>query len=167
MMAGSKLRGKSAYEDNGLMTELLRREWGFDGLIFSDVCSVTDAPASISAGLDMLVSSVKKQDARRIADAVRNGALDEAAVNESVKRLFETILKTKQARKIRSLCDYEANSFAAKVIADECVVLLKNENGALPLRKTKRSRLSAPALSCRTPEGTACTRRMNPIFFRK
>ncbi len=138
MMTNNKLRGSFTYENKNLITELLRREWGFDGLVFSDACSVTDEPKSILAGLDIFVSSVKNWDARRIADAVRSGALDESAVDESVKRLFETILKAKQARKIRSICDYAANHFAAKMIADECAVLLKNENGALPLRKDEK-----------------------------
>lgn len=138
MMTNDKINGQYTCESRYLMNELLRDEWNFKGLIFSDICSAANASQSLSAGLDIFVSSVKKRDARRIINAIKSGMLDESIVDECVRRLFEIILKAKEACKVKYLCDYQANNIAAKFIADECSVLLKNDNYALPLNKNDR-----------------------------
>ena len=74
----------------------------------------------------------------KICESVKDRRLDEKVINEAVRRLFSTILKAKSAQKTTSICDYNANHNAALKAARESIVLLKNKNKTLPLKKYEK-----------------------------
>ena len=88
MCAYNKVNGVYASENRWLLTELLRDEWGFDGLVVSDWGAVHDRVAALAAGLDLeMPPNLGVSDAAIVA-AVRSGELDEAVLDRAVARVL-------------------------------------------------------------------------------
>ena len=113
---------------------LLRREFNFgDGLIMSDWGAVTDAAASIRAGLDMIMPYDAKHELN-LATAYDKGELADSEVNECANRVLKFVDKCEKETKHRKVNMSRNERIAvARKIAEEGIVLLKN-NGVLPLR---------------------------------
>lgn len=132
MCAYNKINGTFASEDPWLLTEVLRDEWGYDGLVMSDWGAVNDRPAGVHAGLDLeMPSSAGIHDARIVA-AVRSGDLSEADVDRAAARLLTLVQRSAAALAEPLVADLEAHDALAREVATRTAVLLKND-GALPL----------------------------------
>ena len=91
MCAYNKVNGVYASENRWLLTELLRGEWGFDGLVVSDWGAVHDRVAALAAGLDLeMPPNLEVSDAAIVA-AVRSGELDEAVIDRAVARVLQLV----------------------------------------------------------------------------
>jgi beta-glucosidase len=133
MCAYNRLNGVHAAENRWLLTDLLREEWGFGGVVVSDWGAVSDPVASVPAGLDLEMPSTGGRSARRIVDAVASGQLDEAVVDTAVERVLAlTGLAAEPGEPVDGV-DADAHHALARELATRCAVLLKNERGALPL----------------------------------
>jgi beta-glucosidase len=158
MGAYNRFRGESASAHTLLLQDLLRNQWGFQGYIVSDCDSIRDIFAShkivatveeasalgIKRGCDLDCGNAYKG----LAGAIQQGLLTEQELDVSVKRLFTARMKlgmfdppemVKWARIPYSVNDSPQNARLAEETARKSIVLLKNENGALPLRKDLRS----------------------------
>jgi beta-glucosidase len=133
MCAYNKLNGTYCSEHHELITDILKDEWGFEGLVFSDWGAVHDRVASLQAGLDLEMPGPKPRRVQAVIDAVREGSLPEAVLNESVRRILGIAFKAAQTPK-DSQFDMAAHHRLAHKIAAEGIVLLKN-NGLLPLQQ--------------------------------
>lgn len=131
MCAYNKLNGTYASEHRGLLTDILKDEWGFEGLVVSDWGAVHDRVAALKAGLDWQMPGPREREVRAVVEAVRNGTLDEAVLNESVRRILRIVFKAAETPKGGTF-DVEAHHALARRISAESLVLLKN-NGILPL----------------------------------
>ncbi|TDC96560.1 glycoside hydrolase family 3 C-terminal domain-containing protein [Actinomadura sp. 7K507] len=130
MSSYNKINGVYASENHWLLTEVLRGEWGFDGLVVSDWGAVNDRVASLAAGLDLeMPPSRTDQD---IVDAVRAGRLDEATVTRAAGRL-RTLTRRVAAAERFDGWDVDAHHELAREAARGSLVLLKNEHDVLPL----------------------------------
>jgi beta-glucosidase len=131
MCSYNKLNGTFASEHHYLLTEILKKEWGFEGLVVSDWGAVRDRVAALQGGLDLEMPGPQERRVKAVVEAVRSGELDEAILDESVCRILNIVFKAKETPK-NGTFDVEAHHELAHKIASEGMVLLKN-NGLLPL----------------------------------
>jgi beta-glucosidase len=141
MSAYNALNGTSCSENGRLLTEILREEWGFDGLVVSDWGAVKDDPAAIMAGNDLKMPGFEP-DPQRLLEALAQGKLTEGRLEDAATHVTAFLLKHADLRRDdpawgKGTEDFEANHQLARALAAESVVLLKN-SGVLPLKKTDR-----------------------------
>lgn len=130
MSSYNKINGVYASENHWLLTEVLRDEWGFDGLVVSDWGAVNDRVAALAAGLDLEMPPTHTD--QEIVDAVRAGRLDEASVTRAASRLRVLGRRVAAAERFEDL-DADAHHELAREAARGSAVLLKNEHDVLPL----------------------------------
>lgn len=136
MCAYNKVNGEYCSENFHLLKEILRDEWGFDGLVVSDWGAVADRVAALNMGLDLEMPPSGKENDKKLLEAIDNGQLDITVLDESVMRLLSLIQKTKQC--VNGTSTQEERHALAKEAARDSIVLLKNEDRILPLDKQKR-----------------------------
>ncbi|RPI93397.1 MAG: glycosyl hydrolase [Chloroflexi bacterium] len=132
MCAYNKLNGEYCSENHYLLTDILKNEWGFEGLVVSDWGAVHDRVASLQGGLDLEMPGPQDRRVKAVVEAVRSGNLDEALLDESVHRILSVVFKAKETPK-NGTFDVDTHHKLAHQIATEGIVLLKN-NGILPLK---------------------------------
>jgi len=132
MCSYNKVNGTFASEHHYLLTEILKNEWGFEGLVVSDWGAVRDRVAALKGGLDWEMPGPQDRRVQAVVDAVRAGELDETVLDESVRRILRIVFKAQETPKTGKF-DVDAHHELARKIASEGMVLLKN-NGILPLK---------------------------------
>ena len=135
MCSYNRLNGVFASENPWLLTDVLRKEWGFEGYVMSDWGAVSNRPAGVAAGMDLEMPSSGGVNDRKIVEAVKNGTLDEAAVDLACERILNIVFRFTENAKPDTPWDKDAQHALAAQIAAECMVLLKNEGGILPLSR--------------------------------
>ena len=130
MAAFNKLFGEHATENKRLLTDILREEWGFDGVIISDWGAVEDRMKALEAGLDLEMPHMEDTTDKRIACAVESGKLPEDLLDQTAIRMTELILKCAQREPLQ--VDIAAHRTLAKQAAIASAVLLKNDGELLP-----------------------------------
>ncbi len=133
MCAYNKINGTFCSENHHLLTGILKEEWDFEGFVVSDWGAVHDRVAALKAGLDLEMPGPHYRHVQTVVDAVRNGTLDEAVLDESVRRILYIISKAGQTHKGGQF-NVAAHHALARKVSSESMVLLKN-NGLLPLQK--------------------------------
>ena len=93
MCSYNRLNGVFASENPWLLTDVLRKEWGFEGYVVSDWGAVSDRVAGLAAGLDLEMPSSGGINDKKIVEAVRSGKLDEAVVDQAVERILNIIFR--------------------------------------------------------------------------
>ena len=135
MCSYNRINGVFASENPWLLTEVLRGEWGFEGYVMSDWGAVSDRVAGVKAGLDLEMPASGGFNDRKIVEAVRSGKLDEAIVDQAVERILNIVYRFVEHAKPETPWDKEAQHLLAAEVAADCMVLLKNEDGILPLSR--------------------------------
>lgn len=134
MCSYNKINGTLNSQNKRLLTEILRDEWGFDGLVMSDWGAVADHIAAIKAGLDLEMPGKGEESVQEIIDAVNSGALDEYQLNNSVRRVLKMVNQwSNNGSAVRDYDKEEQHQFARQLAADG-MVLLKNDHQILPLK---------------------------------
>ncbi len=134
MNSYNKINGAHGSENRHTQLEILRNEWSFDGVVVSDWGAVNDRVLGLKNGNDLEMPSSSGSGTKKIVDAVRNGTLDEAVLNERALNMLNLIKKAVDGSKANyPYNDADDQGFARKVAANS-MVLLKN-NGILPLKK--------------------------------
>ena len=131
MCAYNKVNGTFASEHDYLLNQILKEEWGFEGLVVSDWGAVRDRVAALKGGLDWEMPGPQARRVQAVVDAVNAGELDEAVLNEAVRRILRIVDKAQETPKGGSF-DVDAHHALARRVAAEGMVLLKND-GLLPL----------------------------------
>lgn len=137
MCAYNKLNGTFCADNYELLTEVLRNDWGYEGLVISDWGAEDDRIEGIKAGMDLEMPGNGGRSARKIIDAVNNGELDEMDLDKVVARVLELALKGSAEAKEMTFNKEKHDTFAKKV-ASECMVLIKNDKKILPLSADQR-----------------------------
>ncbi|MFE7505166.1 glycoside hydrolase family 3 C-terminal domain-containing protein [Promicromonospora sp. NPDC057488] len=168
MSSYNRVNGTHTGEDRRLTNDVLRGEWGFEGLVMSDWGAVHDRLAGVRAGLDLEMPGAGEVRVKEIVAAVRSGGLDVADVDRSATRVVALALAARAARESAAdgtdaapgalLAERgddpeawhdDAHHALAREAAGRAVVLLKNDGGLLPL--APRTRLAVIGELARTP----------------
>ena len=131
MCSYNKINGTYSSENPWLLTEVLRDEWGFEGYVMSDWGAVNERVPGLKAGLDLEMPASGGLTDREIVAAVQDGSLDESVLDQAVERILRITFTWLDNREEQDFT-LEADHETARRIAEESMVLLKNEN-ILPL----------------------------------
>lgn len=143
MGAYNKFRGEYLCENDYMLNKILRDEWGFKGIVVSDWAAVHSTVKSLKSGLDIEMGTPKPFNEFFLADklvaAAKAGEVSEAEIDIHVKRILRTLFQVKamgpdSKNRVKGSISTEAHYQDAYKIAAEAIVLLKNENNALPLK---------------------------------
>lgn len=137
MCSYNRINGTYAAENKMLLTDVLRDEWGFDGFVVSDWGAVNDRVAGVKAGLDLEMPPSCGVNDRLIVKAVKDGSLDESVLDQTVIRILDIVYRYMENRDENAVFDRQAQHEFSRKVAEESLVLLKNE-GVLPLKKEQK-----------------------------
>lgn len=136
MTSYNRVNGTYSNENTHLLKDILRGEWGYNGLVLTDWGGSNDHIKGVAAGSDLEMPTPGMDSARQIVKAVKEGKLSEEAVDACVGRLLEAVqtLVRGQEEKKRQGFDEKAHHELARKAAAESAVLLKNQEDILPLK---------------------------------
>ena len=129
-----KINGVHASDNKELLTDILRKEWDFDGFVVTDWGAMNDRIEGFKAGCDLNMPGGSDYMEKDVLNAVKSGALAESDIDESVKRILRLVFKAQETLSRDFTVDYKAHHLIAKEAATEGAVLLKNEDSLLPLK---------------------------------
>ena len=134
MCSYNKINGIYSSDNKWLLTDVLRREWGFDGTVITDWGALNDRIAAFKAGCDLNMPGGSKYMHKATQKAIADRNLDEERVNESASRILKLAQK---GRNIKKECfDRQHHHDLAVDIARQGAVLLKNDGNVLPLNES-------------------------------
>jgi beta-glucosidase len=135
MCSYNRINGPYASDNHYMMTEILKEEWGHQGLVVTDWGAMNDPVEAIKAGVALEMPGASNGNAARIVAAVRSGQLDEAVLDQSVERILDLICKGEAVQHRNYTYDVPAHHALARKVAGEGAVLLKNEGAPDELAK--------------------------------
>ncbi len=138
MSAYNKVNGVYASEHTRLLNDILRKEWGFKGIVVTDWGACNDRVLGLEAGLDLEMPGNGGRNDRKIVAAIESGELSVDVLDNTVVLLLELIFKAEAAFKNKKLCDKKVHHKLARKVASEGIVLLKNDRGILPLNADEK-----------------------------
>ena len=134
MCSYNRINGVFASENKWLLTDVLRKGWGFDGYVVSDWGAVNKRVEGLVAGLDLEMPDSGGTTDRQIVEAVKSGKLKQSVLDKTVERILRIVFKFVDG-KTEGNFDKEAHHKLVAEIAKESMVLLKNEKNILPLKE--------------------------------
>lgn len=142
MASYNKVGGVYSTENREALTDILRDEWGFQGLVMSDWGATHDRAAAIAAGCDLTMPAEDTDG--EIVKAVQEGRLAETDLDACCERLLGLAFRAAEGHRDGVPFDYEGDYALARRIAAESIVLLKNEGAVLPLKETQTAAFIGP-----------------------
>lgn len=137
MNAYNLLNGTYCSENDWLQNKVLRDDWGFEGAVVSDWGAVNDRVAGLNAGNELEMPSSGGVNDAKIVEAVKCGVIDETTLDERVDKLIDIILKGAANKKPGYKFDVKAHNLLSRQIAEQSMVLLKNDGNILPLKRVE------------------------------
>ncbi|MBP5292489.1 MAG: glycoside hydrolase family 3 C-terminal domain-containing protein, partial [Lachnospiraceae bacterium] len=140
MSSYNLINGVYANENEHLLQEILRDEWGFSGFVVSDWGANNDFVEGVRAGSHLEMPTTAGDSPRQLMAAIKEGRISEELVDKRVDELLDVVFRTHEALKAYEgkKFDVDAHHAMAMRASEESIVLLKNEGGILPLaEKTK------------------------------
>ena len=137
MCSYNKINGVYAADNEWLLSNVLRDDWGYKGYVMTDWGAVNDRVQGIRAGLELEMPGNTAENDAKIVAAVKDGSLDEALVDRACERILTVMYDYLENRKPETVFDRDADHAKAEAIEAECAVLLQN-NGILPLDAGKK-----------------------------
>ena len=132
MSSYNLVNGTHAHENRHLLTDILRDEWGFDGMVVSDWGGCTDAVGAVRAGGSLEMPAPGLEDARRIVAAVKAGELEASDVYARAQEVVN-VASASAGLPAPTPYDVDEHHKLATRIASEAITLLRNEDDLLPL----------------------------------
>ena len=138
MCSYNRLNGTYLSDNKRMLTDILRDEWGFKGIVVSDWGAVNDRVEGIKAGMDLEMPGNRGANDKLIVKAVKDGKLSVEALDKVVLRLIKFAFTCKESEDKTVKPDFHAHDVLAAKVAAQGAVLLKNEGGILPLTAAKK-----------------------------
>jgi len=163
MSAYNKVNGVEAWRNPFLLTEILRDEWNFEGVVVSDWWSVQDRVGAAQAGLDLEMPNNSPADVD-LQHAVEEGELEESVIDAMATRILTIVDRCVRTRDEKKPADFGAAAELAQRAAAESIVLLKNQGGLLPLDPESGMKIAVIGQMASVPryQGMGCSL-VNPI----
>jgi len=141
MSAYNRVNGVDASHNKYLLTEILKKEWGFEGVVVSDWWSVNDRVRAAQAGLDLeMPPDAAAED--RLLKATKSGDVPETQIDDMVRRVLHLVFKADAGRREGLKVDFDAHHALARRAAADSIVLLKNDADLLPLNVGARQKIA-------------------------
>ena len=139
MSSYNKLNGRYTQQDEDLLTTVLRDEWGFQGIVMTDWGNKAGTVTSAKAGNDLMEPG-NQNEIDRIVAGVQDGTISREELDRNVRNMLNYIVRTPHFRgyKYSNKPDLKAHAAIAREAAGEAMVLLRNENAALPLKGNEK-----------------------------
>lgn len=148
MAAYNKVNGASMTENRALLTDVLKRRWGFDGVVVSDWTAIRSTEESAAAGMDLEMPGLPSSPWRdRLVEAVRAGRVAEELIDDKVLRVLRLAARVGALEGFPEPPPVRTPADARRQLRDaaaRAAVLLRNEGGLLPLRSPRRLALVGP-----------------------
>lgn len=138
MSAYNKINGEHCSESRMLLTDILRDEWGFDGIVVTDWGGMSDRIKSFKNGCELCMPGGSAYMEKEALAAVSSGELDEADIDKSAERILRLVFSAKEAISTDIKADMDEHSRLAARAAAESAVLMKNDGGLLPIPAGKK-----------------------------
>ena len=141
MCSYNKINGKFSSDNKMLLTDILRKEWGFEGLVVTDWGAMNDRIEAFKAGCDLEMPTSCGFFDEEVKRAVEEGKLKEEDIDACVKRILTLTFKAESTRAVKAeiaSAYIEEHHALARKIAEESAVLLKNEEAILPISNKKK-----------------------------
>ncbi len=144
MCSYNRINGTYASQHHELLNEILRGEWGFDGLVVSDWQANHTVFESVQGGLDLEMPGPAKYYGRLLEEAVQNWQIEESTIDEAARRVLKLIIRTGKldGKQIAGAVNTIEHKQLARDVAAEAIVLLKND-GVLPLQPGASATIAA------------------------
>ncbi|MEK3706259.1 glycoside hydrolase family 3 C-terminal domain-containing protein [Paenibacillus sp. FSL R7-0198] len=133
MCSYNKVNGTYAGENEWLLTDILKDEWGHEGLVVSDWGAVNERADALAAGLELEMPTSGGIGERKVIDAVESGQLPLDKLDRAVERLLTLIFNSVDQKQEGATYNKDEHHQLARKVAAESMVLLKNEESILPL----------------------------------
>lgn len=133
MCSYNKVNGTYVGENEWLLTDILKDEWGHEGLVVSDWGAVNERADALAAGLELEMPTSGGIGERKVIDAVESGQLPLDKLDRAVERLLTLIFNAVDQKQDGATYNKDEHHQLARKVAAESMVLLKNEEGILPL----------------------------------
>ncbi len=138
MCSYNKINGTYAAQNRQYLTDTLREQWGFDGYVMSDWGAVNSRVEDLKAGLDLEMPGSFGVNDKMIEGAVLSGELDESVLDTAVERILNIVFRYEENRDKTAVFDRDKDHETARRVAEETIVLLKND-GVLPLSEKRKA----------------------------
>lgn len=137
MACYNRVQGIYGTESSYILTDILKNEWGFEGIVISDWFAVVDRIEGLKAGMHIEMPGVSTFNDQLIVYAVKNGQLEESVLDAVVKDILRVVLKAKSLQKEGAEMKADEHHAFARKVSAEAATLLKNDQQALPISSKK------------------------------
>ncbi|PLX14505.1 MAG: glycosyl hydrolase [Marinilabiliales bacterium] len=135
MACYNRVQGIYGTQSPYLLNEILKNQWGFEGIVISDWFAVVDRVEGVKSGMHIEMPGVNTVNDSLIVEAVKNGSLDENVLDDLVREILTVVLRAKDLEKENADQKIEEHHAFARKVSAEAATLLKNENNVLPITK--------------------------------
>ncbi len=142
MACYNRVQGEYGTQSAYLLTDILKDDWGFEGIVISDWFAVVDRVQGIKSGMHIEMPGINEVNDSLIVQAVKNGNLDEEVLNNIVRDILTIVLKAKSLEKENADQKIKEHHAFARRVSGESITLLKNNNHILPITKDKYKRVA-------------------------
>jgi len=142
MACYNRVQGVYGTQSPYLLTEILKKDWGFEGIVISDWFAVIDRVEAMKAGMHIEMPKVSPVNNAIAVEAIKNGELDIAVVDALVKEILTIVFKAKSLQKEGVELNVEKDHAFARKVASEAATLLKNDHQVLPVTKEKYKKIA-------------------------
>jgi beta-glucosidase len=163
MASYNKINGTYACANKYILTDILRQEWGFKGIVVSDWGAVNDRVEDVRAGMDLEMPGTNADSDNEVVTAVKNGTLSMAEVDLCAVRVVEFILMGMEKKPAPASTNKEHNALARE-IATKSAVLLRNEDAILPICPTAKVAVIGEMAKKPRYQGAGSSR-INPAYL--
>ena len=138
MSSYNQVNGEFAQQSHGLLTTILRDEWGYEGIVMTDWGAKEGTMKAVIAGNDLMEPG-NQTEINRIIEGVNNGTIPMADLDRNARRILQYIVRTPRFKgyKYSNKPDLKAHAEVTRQTATEGMVLLKNDGGTLPMKDVK------------------------------
>jgi beta-glucosidase len=166
MCAYNAINGVLCSENKRLLTDILRKEWGYGGFVMSDWGAVNDRAVSLAAGLDIEMPGGNPASPEKVLKAIKKKELPAGALNDTAERIIGAAHWLEENWKPLDSIDAEGHHKLARQAAAEGAVLLKNDGELLPIDPNRKGKLAVIGLFAQKPryQGSGSSK-IDPLFL--